>query len=149
MRIIHRYLKLAVVSLMLSGCASNVIPTFSDTPDYSSLYLRGVFTWWEADEKYKLVEISNNKYATSIRLIADGQPYDFRFADSNWSPDLNCGYLKANSDQIIKLGQSVKANCESKDENFRFTPTETGLYQFSIDFSGYGSPIVQISLKDN
>lgn len=141
-----QFLKVAFSCLLVTGCASNIIPTFVDTPDYSKLYLRGVFTWWEADEKYKLVEVSENKFATQIRLIADGQPYDFRFADINWSPTLNCGYVKASIDQIVTLDDYVRANCESKDENFRFTPIETGLYEFSIDFSRFGPARVKIQL---
>jgi hypothetical protein len=141
---ISRFIKVAFSCLLVSGCASNIMPIFVDTPDYSKLYLRGVFTWWEADEKYKLIAVKEEKYATQIRLIADGQPYDFRFADINWSPSLNCGYVKASVDQIVTLGETVRANCESKDENFRFTPMETGLYQFSIDFSSVGSPKVKI-----
>jgi hypothetical protein len=146
---ISRLLKVTLFSFLISGCASNVIPTFTSSPDYSQLYLRGVFTWWEADEKYKLVEVSEDKFATEIRLIADGQPYDFRFADVNWSPELNCGYARVNLDQIVKLGISVKANCQSQDENFRFTPRDTGLYQFSIDFTEPNIPEVEIKLISN
>lgn len=141
--------RVAFICWLISGCAANTIPIFTATPDYSSLYLRGVFTWWEADEKYKLIEISDDIFATKIRLIADGQPYDFRFADVHWSPDLNCGYVNANIDQIIELDKTVKANCKSKDENFQFTPLETGLYQFSIDFSGLIIPKVQVKFISN
>lgn len=146
---IKRFLNVAFACFFVTGCASNVIPILSDTPDYSTLYLRGVFTWWEADEKYKVVEISEDRFATNIRLIADGQPYDFRFADLNWSPKLNCGYAKVSEDQVVTLDDSVRANCESKDENFRFTPQETGLYQFSIDFTGSAAPKVQIVMISN
>ena len=141
---IKRLFSSALISVFISGCASNVIQTFSSTPDYSSLYLRGVFSWWEADEKYKLIEINDNVFATTIELIADSQPYDFKFADANWSPDLNCGYANQSADQIVVVNEVVKANCERTDENFKFTPQETGVYQFSIDFSGFGSPKVLI-----
>lgn len=131
---------------MLSGCATNVIPTFSSSPDYSTLYLRGVFTWWEADEKYKLIEVSDNIYATQIDLIADSQPYDFKFADADWSPDLNCGYA---DEQNVKLNQRVKADCNTTDRNFKFTPSKTGLFEFSIDFNGLGSPKILIKAITN
>lgn len=136
-------------STLLSGCASTAIETLTQTKSYDGLYLRGVFTWWEADEKYKLVEVSEQKYSTSIELIADGQPYDFKFSDAEWTPGFNCGYSSKTFDQVIKLGDSVSADCESTDENFRFTPNETGTYEFSIDFSGFGAPSVTIKLLSN
>jgi hypothetical protein len=141
-----RIIFITMVCLFSTGCATNAIHTFSSQTDYSDLYLRGVFTWWEADEKYKLQPIADGVYATQIELIADGQPYDFKFADAAWSPNKNCGYASLRSDQVVEVNKIVSANCETNDENFRFTPQETGLYQFSIDFSGFGSPTVLVTL---
>ncbi|MGJ8682712.1 hypothetical protein [Paraglaciecola sp.] len=141
----RRLASLVVVSSFLSGCATTAIETFIQEKNYDGLYLRGVFSWWEADEKYKLIEVSKQKYSTTIELIADGQPYDFKFADANWTPGYNCGF-QDNEDQVIKVGKQVNADCETDDENFRFTPTETGTYEFVIDFSGFGSPSVVVNL---
>lgn len=132
----------------LSGCATNVIDSFVKEQNYDGLYLRGVFSWWEADEKYKLVEIADQVYAASIELIADGQPYDFKFADANWTPGMNCGYANE-SDRVIVVGDPVNSDCETTDENFRFTPSETGTFQFRIDFAGYGAPKVTIVAISN
>ena len=134
---------LAILASVVSGCATNVIEEFVEERNYDGLYLRGVFSWWEADEKYKLVEVQQGTYSTSIELIADGQPYDFKFADADWTPGLNCGY-SSQSDQRIEVGETVNADCDSTDENFRFTPTETGTFKFVIDFNGFGSPKVSI-----
>jgi hypothetical protein len=139
------FVSVAILASFLSGCATNVIDSFIKEQNYDGLYLRGVFSWWEADEKYKLVEISDEVYSTSIELIADGQPYDFKFADSNWTPGMNCGYA-SESDKVIVVGTSVKSNCDTTDENFRFTPTETGTFKFTIDFSGFSAPRVSIRL---
>ena len=139
------FISIAIFSGVLSGCTTNVIDNFIQEKNYDGLYLRGVFSWWEADEKYKLVELSDQVYSTSIELIADGQPYDFKFADSNWTPGMNCGYASV-SDKIIVVGDSVRSNCETTDENFRFTPTETGTFQFTINFSGFGAPKVSIEI---
>jgi hypothetical protein len=135
---------MAMLVSLLSSCATNVIDNFIKEKNYDGLYLRGVFSWWEADEKYKLIELSDQVYSTSIELIADGQPYDFKFADANWTPGMNCGYA-SESEKIIVVGDSVKSNCETTDENFRFTPKETGTFQFIIDFSGFGAPRVSIN----
>lgn len=133
-----------IVGSLLSGCATNVIDSFIEEKSYDGLYLRGVFSWWEADEKYKLIETSSQSYSTTIELIADGQPYDFKFADANWTPGMNCGYASA-SEQIIQEGQIIRSNCDSTDENFRFTPNETGVFEFTIYFGGFGSPKVSIN----
>lgn len=145
---IIRFLSFFILSSLLSGCATNVIDDFIKEKNYEGLYLRGVFSWWEADEKYKLVQLSDRVYSTSIELIADGQPYDFKFADADWTPGLNCGYA-SQSDKIIIIGESVKANCETTDENFRFTPKETGTFLFKIDFGGFGAPTVTIDSLTN
>jgi len=137
------FLSVAILASFLSGCATNVIDNFITEKNYDGLYLRGVFSWWEADEKYKLVELSDQVYSTSIELIADGQPYDFKFADASWTPGMNCGYA-SESDKIIVVGDSVRSSCETTDENFRFTPKETGTFQFIIDFAGFGAPKVTV-----
>ena len=142
------FLSVAIIASLLSGCATNVIDNFIKEQNYDGLYLRGVFSWWEADEKYKLVELSEQVYSTTIELIADGQPYDFKFADTNWSPGMNCGYA-SEADKMIIVGTAVRANCESTDENFRFTPKETGSFKFTINFSGFGAPKVSISAITN
>jgi len=138
----------AIIASLLSGCATNVIDSFIKEKNYDDLYLRGVFSWWEADEKYKLVERSDQVYSTTIELIADGQPYDFKFADANWSPGKNCGYA-SESDKVIVVGHSVRSNCDTTDENYRFTPTETGTFQFTISFSGFGAPKVLVEIITN
>jgi hypothetical protein len=132
-----------ILSLCLSSCATNVIDSFITEKNYQGLYLRGVFSWWEADEKYKLVEVKNEVFSTRIQLIADGQPYDFKFADADWTPGMNCGYNNQ-SDQVIIVGKTINSNCETTDENFRFTPQETGQFEFTIDFSGFGAPKVTV-----
>jgi hypothetical protein len=145
---IKGFATIIVISSLLNGCASTAIETFIQEKSYDGLYLRGVFSWWEADEKYKLVEVSKQVYSTKIELIADGQPYDFKFADADWTPGFNCGYSN-NRDKIVTIGKSVSADCESTDENFRFTPSETGVYEFVINFSGFGSPKVTVEMLPN
>ena len=142
------FVSVVIFASFLSGCATNVIDNFIKEQNYDGLYLRGVFSWWEADEKYKLVQLSDQVFSTTIELIADGQPYDFKFADSNWSPNMNCGYA-SESDKMIVVGTTVRANCESTDENFRFTPMETGSFRFTINFTGFGAPKVSISAITN
>ncbi|MBJ2137737.1 hypothetical protein JEU11_14850 [Paraglaciecola chathamensis] len=130
---------------LLSGCASYTVEPYKDVQQLPELYLRGVFTWWEADPQYLLINQSGSVYATTIELIADGQPYDFKFADKDWTPGSSCGYRSKFRDQDITLNEPVYADCNTTDENFKFIPKETGRYTFSINFSNIDKPIVKVS----
>lgn len=124
---------LALTSLLaISGCA-----TSGGTRDYSdSLYLRGQFAWWDALPEYKVKTVEPGVYRTEVELKADGQPYEFKFGDANWSSGSNCGYLSEKEDEVVTLDQPVKANCSAVFENFRFTPPETAVYGFYFDTTG-------------
>ena len=88
---------LALTSLLaISGCA-----TSGGARDYSdSLYLRGQFAWWDALPEYKVKTVEPGVYRTEVELKADGQPYEFKFGDANWSSGSNCGYLSEKEDDI-------------------------------------------------
>ena len=126
---------------ILAGCASSIPKDFfSPAPDkdYSNMYLRGVFNWWEASEGFKLLPINDDAYAASFELIADGQPYDFKVADANWTMELNCGSQFA--DSPLELDDAVELNCEADSLNLQFTPSETGNYRFVLDVSDNDEP---------
>ncbi|WP_088329281.1 hypothetical protein [Lacimicrobium sp. SS2-24] len=131
--------------LILSVTACSSLPQVI-TPEAppEELYLRGVFNWWEAEESFKLYKISDRLYSAETELIADGQPYDFRIADADWSKGANCGYAEKATDEVIKLNREVGADCYTINNNFKFTPKETGVYQFLIDFSDVDAPRVKI-----
>ena len=71
-----------------------------------------------------------------MELKADGQPYEFKFGDANWSSGTNCGYLSEADDKVVELDTPVNANCSAVFENFRFTPPESAVYGFFFDTSG-------------
>ena len=134
---------LLIIILLLTSCSTTtVLESTKEEPDfdYSTLYLRGSFSWWEAEETYRVSEIGNDQYKAVVALRADGQPYDFKFADKNWTMGLNCGFLDKEDDEVITLGKSVAVNCSTPVDNFIFVPQENGKYIFTIDFSGWGSP---------
>jgi hypothetical protein len=140
--------KTSQVLLLLSVAACSSLPqviTPVSPPD--ELYLRGVFNWWEAEESFRLYKVSDRLYTAETELIADGQPYDFRIADADWSKGANCGYQDKEADEVIRLNRSVNADCSSINNNFKFTPRETGIYQFFIDFKDVQSPTVKIRRK--
>ncbi|WP_102794799.1 hypothetical protein [Bowmanella denitrificans] len=128
----------------LAACATR--PGIPEPEQVKDLYLRGVFTWWEADENYKMQRLSDTQFKGEAELIADGQPYDFRIADANWSNGANCGYLTKTADELIVLDKPVQADCNSSNNNFKFTPKETAVYEFFIDFAS-PQPTVRIRKK--
>lgn len=129
---------------VLSGCSTTFeLPIQS--LNYDELFLRGVFTWWEADDNYKVQKVGDNIYMASARLIADGQPYDFKFADENWTPGLACGPANySNKSVALTLDKRATAGCDNPSANFQFTPDETGVFEFFIDFSDPYEPEVYV-----
>jgi hypothetical protein len=144
----EKLVKLAAVIIMLhvlSGCASSGSSDFFNQTaekDYSNMYLRGVFNWWEINETFKLLPNSDDSYGVTIELIADGQPYDFKVADNNWSMALNCGNeFNAAS---IQLGKRIELVCTNDSLNLQFTPPETAMYRFNLDVENNGNPELMI-----
>lgn len=135
-------------AVVISACSSTKLDNPIELRDqaYNSLYLRGVFTWWEADEAFKVEQITDTLFRANAKLIADGEPYDFKFADTNWTPGLSCGLSPSENVEFLQLDQPVQADCYLSDtQNFKFTPDESGLYSFFIDFEDYNSPKVYIT----
>lgn len=142
-KIIKLVVGLSVFAVLpiLGGCASSMPKDFFSVEpdkDYSNMYLRGVFNWWEANEGFKLVPMDEETYSATIELIADGQPYDFKVADATWTMALNCGsqYLE----DPMFLNDAVELNCEADSLNLQFTPKETGNYRFVLDVSDNNEP---------
>ncbi|KMT66320.1 hypothetical protein [Catenovulum maritimum] len=129
---------------VLSACS--VTPYKKDikeTDRSEFLYLRGSFTWWDVEAHAKVEKVSGQLYKARVELIADSKPYEFKFADENWSLGSNCGYY-ALSDKTADLSNTVNANCKAKFEPFEFTPPETGDYDFFIDFTNEKFPKVWV-----
>lgn len=134
--------------LLLSACSSMPsLPLISSSDSLQrDMYLRGVFSWWEADDTYKLIKGSDGQYRASFELVADGQPYDFKISDAQWSQGFHCGYIGSDQDSVVSLGREIQADCNAKDvKNFKFTPPQTGNYQFMVDFSNLQNPTLIVS----
>ncbi|GAA0860023.1 hypothetical protein GCM10009114_35660 [Aliiglaciecola litoralis] len=134
---------LVMFTALLSGCSTTFVEQILEK-DYESFYLRGVFTWWEADENYRLELVEGKLFKASVKLIADGQPYDFKFADKNYTPGYDCGSPIGTEGKVLMTGTRALSSCENPGGNFQFTPEETGKYDFFIDFSNEESPTVYI-----
>lgn len=145
----QKIIKLFVILVsvhILGACASSGAPDFfksAPDKDYSNMYLRGVFNWWEVNEGFKLIPVLDDQYAVTIELIADGQPYDFKVADASWTMTLNCG-SQYDSKQI-SLNTNVNLSCNGDSLNLQFTPSETALYRFVLDTSNNRSPTLRIT----
>lgn len=149
----HRLTKLAVVALCLIGlsaCSTRSardLISFEPDKNYKDMYLRGVFNWWEATEQFKLTRVSSDLYTITIELIADGQPYDFKVADANWTPAFNCGFEYA--PKRVELSDSVELVCEQTSQNIQFIPSETGMFEFRFDISDNNEPELKIMRVPN
>ncbi|GAB2697953.1 early set domain-containing protein [Aliiglaciecola aliphaticivorans] len=132
-----------LISTFVSGCSTTFVEQIMEK-DYQSFYLRGVFTWWEADENYRIEQVNGNLYKATVKLIADGQPYDFKFADENYTPGYDCGSPAGTAGKVLTVGKAAKSSCENPGGNFQFTPNETGAYDFFIDFTNELAPVVYI-----
>jgi len=138
------------IAAFLTGCSSNSIvnklPGISSTPqvEMSSLYLRGVFNWWEATAPYQLTDGSNGWY-TDIELIADGQPYDFKVADSVWTPAQTCG--ASYQGLQVSVSESVALKCGEQVKNLQFTPNTTGTYRFLFEKTDADELKLSVTLK--
>ena len=145
--IMFRKLSGVATLLLLSACTTTTtdIKQQSESFDYSTLFLRGSFSWWEADDKYKVISHGDSVYKVTVELVADGQPYDFKFADKDWTIGLSCGYKNQSDDENIQLNKSVSVNCHTPVNNFIFKPIVSGKYLFSIDFSNKNSPTLIVN----
>ncbi|MFC3122021.1 hypothetical protein [Agaribacter flavus] len=146
MRFTTKTMVLCGAYLFLQACttmqSAESIFTNDAPKDYSSMYLRGVFNWWEAPDDYRLLAIEEYKYRVTIELIADGQPYDFKVADKIWAHELNCGLKFGN--QSVEINDDIDLYCASDSANLQFTPDETAMYTFVLDVSDDEEPILTI-----
>lgn len=118
-----------------------------DVDRSKTMFLRGVFTWWEADPQYQLKRVKGQLYKSEAKLKADGQPYSFKFADASWSSGQNCGFKSKEEGTHVQLDKPIGANCNASYDNFEFTPKETGVYEFYIDFTNESMPMVTVKKK--
>jgi hypothetical protein len=148
----HKFTKLAVVAfsvLALSACStrSRDLISFESNKNYQDMYLRGVFNWWEATDQFKFNRITPDLYSITIKLIADGQPYDFKVADAAWSSQFNCGFEY--SPRRLELYDPVELTCEQTSQNIQFIPSDTGLFTFELDISQNSAPELTITRVTN
>jgi len=142
--LVKKLLAVLLCCLSLTACSSRggftipELPSSSPAIEFENMYLRGVFNWWEADPSYKFARsrLIDNEAAWSVdvELIADGQPYDFRLSDANWTPSQSCGGKYKG--QPAMLGTTIYLTCEQGSENLQFTPSSTGVYRFVIRSAG-------------
>lgn len=111
--------------------------------DGSLLYLRGEFSWWDAEDDFNLSESASKVFSTKVDLVADGQPYKFKIADFHWSTGTNCG---ADSDINFELNTVYSLNCDTQSSlnPFIFKPIRSGTFKFTLDLN-YVNPRLTIS----
>ncbi|WP_432455244.1 MULTISPECIES: hypothetical protein [unclassified Agarivorans] len=128
---------LALITVVAVGCASG---SGGDSKLTRDVHLRGVFSWWDATPENKLMPVEGKTNVWSATspvdepLIADGQPYEWKFGDAAWQCGTNFGFLSGEAP--IKVGERRELNKCAAFDNFKFTPEEDGVYRFYLDWSG-------------
>ncbi|MBT0586669.1 hypothetical protein [Alteromonas oceanisediminis] len=140
----------ALLTVFLAGCTTtgglpSIIAEKQAPVDVSSLYLRGVFNWWEAEPAYRLTKDYRGGYSVTIELIADGQPYDFKVADADWTPANSCG--SQDIVEIITLTSTHSLYCGAETANLQFTPQSTGWYTFWVEPTQSGAITLNVSRR--
>lgn len=143
-----KLLFILVTSALLSACSSRggvsipQLPSSQPKIAVQDLYLRGVFNWWEATPAYRFKQ-DGSSWHVNVELIADGQPYDFKLADSQWTPSQSCGGKYKG--QPVMVNTEVFLTCEQSSETLQFTPSNTGTYRFSITDIGSDEVAIKIT----
>jgi hypothetical protein len=149
----YKFTKLTIAAfslIALNACSTQSarhLMSFEPDKNYQDMYLRGVFNWWEASEQFKFARVSPEFYTITIELIADGQPYDFKVATANWTPEFNCGFEY--SPRRVELYDAVELVCEQTSQNIQFVPANTGLFTFEFDISNNNAPELTITKAGN
>ena len=142
-----RWLALLFTIFFLSACSqTGRYPIYQvKQPEivFSDWYIRGVFNWWEAKAAYQLKE-GNNGWFVDVELIADDQPYDFKFSNATWTTDQTCG---ANyKGLVVALNQATSLTCGAASQNLRFTPPKTATYRFTVKGSPNSSLLLSVTM---
>lgn len=106
------------------------------------LYLKGTMTQWAIDKSYKMEKVQRSLYSASANL-QQGKTVEFMFSAKDASTLRgNCGYRHI-KDQQLTADKKVKASCKQIVlQNFVFTPKQSGVFEFFIDFERLGVPLV-------
>lgn len=138
-------------TFILGGCGQHFMsPTNSSsvTEINRPIYLRGVFTWWDAEPQYQMHPVANKKglWMTEAELIADGHPYEWKIGDKQWHCGTDFGY-KSDDSLIVENTPRVVDNC-AKFNSLKFVPKKDGIYQFYLDVRG-AEPVVYVKRKNS
>lgn len=137
-----------LASTVISACSSRGGISIPQLPEskpkiaVQDLYLRGVFNWWEATPAYRFKQ-DGESWHVNVELIADGQPYDFKLSDSQWTPSQSCGGKYKGQPVIVNT--EVFLTCEQGSETLQFTPSNTGTYRFSITSIGTDEVAIKVT----
>ncbi|MFM2480759.1 hypothetical protein [Celerinatantimonas sp. YJH-8] len=138
MRSLRNFAMSAMMLSFLAGCSitseepHRPVSTQIDKP----IYLRGVFTWWDAEPQYQMKQVPGKPgvWMTQAQLVADGHPYEWKVGDKDWQCGTDFGYLSDSSP--VQLNQPRVADNCAEFNSFSFTPDQDGIYQFYLDVSG-------------
>jgi hypothetical protein len=135
MTFIKRITVLVIATLFMSGCATQLdkqVDIYSAQLEEDRLYVKGTFNWWGVNEAFRFTSLAgkSNSWFVDVDLIDDGNLYDFKLADENWSPSQTCGAYSTK--EVLQIKQATKLFCDSASQNFQFSPIGNGKYRLII-----------------
>lgn len=128
---------LAVATIATAGCSS--VGRYSKVFDgrhipSETVYVRGSMSFWDAAPEYRFTRAQGNALTVGVNLFADGDAYEFKIADNEWSSKLNCG--GKNTPLTLQPNTKVALYCDNNSHNISFKPSVSGTYLLTLSFIG-------------
>lgn len=128
-----------MASAVMAGCSSvsnysqkiQGIFTSKHIPD-TPLYVRGSMSFWDAAPEYRLQRTAENVLSIDLNLFADGDSYEFKVADNDWSDVFNCG--SQYTSQLVQPNVKTPLFCSTSSHNLSFKPEKSGVYRVTLVF---------------
>lgn len=129
-----------------AGDACIADPTVLETfvPAETTLYLRGGFNDWSAEEGSDYQFDYNDGIFTLVAAIpAAADAYEFKVADLNWSEPTSFAAMATEGDVVLGEAKSLMVG-EGEGENLKLMVTADANYQFTFDASDPENPTLTV-----
>jgi len=104
------------------------------------VYIKGSMNGWSNDDP--MTYIGDGIYRVSLTLTTAGAPYEFKFADTNWTNvnyGSDSGLVTENEDKVLSFNAG----------NLSFNPSVDATYFFEIDANDPDAPIINVRNEES
>ena len=123
------------LSAFATSGAPDVVPYGDET-----VYIKGSMNGWSNDDPMTYIE--SGIYRVSLALTTAQAPYEFKFADTNWSAvnyGSDSGLVTENEDKTLTFNAG----------NLTFTPAVDTTYFFEIDANEPTAPVINVRNEES